>query len=394
MFVVEYFFSDNVNGLKPSAIREILKLSSQPGIIPFSAGNPASEAFPIKEIAEISNKILTENPESALQYSITEGYQPLRELIKNFALKEGYLKNEDDVLVTSGAQQVMNLTAKSLANKGDFVICEEPSFIGSLNAFRSFGLNLIGVPVESDGMNISALEEALVKNKNVKFIYTIPNFQNPSGATMSLEKRQKVYELSVKHNVIILEDNPYGALRFDGEDIPPIKSLDTEGRVIYAGSYSKVIAPGIRVGFALGNKNIISKMTVCKQTDDVHTNLWAQMVTYEFLSKYNFNLHIEKICSVYRRKAKLCINMLDEYLVPKGVEYIKPQGGLFVWCKLPEDVDMTEFCYKALEEKVAVVPGTAFLTDENKKTQWFRINYSTPTDEEIKKGVKILGSIL
>ena len=391
---MDYIFSDNVNGLKPSAIREILKLSSQPGIIPFSAGNPASEAFPTEAITEISNKILTNDPTSVLQYSVTEGYAPLREHLKSSLKNDGLFAEDDDVLITSGAQQVMNLTSKAMANRGDVVICEEPSFIGSLNAFRSFGLKLASVPVESDGMNIEALEKALTENRNVRFIYTIPNFQNPSGVTMSYEKRKAVYDLAVKFGVLILEDNPYGALRFKGEEVPTIKSLDTEGIVIYAGSFSKVLAPGIRVGYVLANKNIVAKMTVCKQTDDVHTNLWAQMITYEFLTKYDFDGHIAKIREVYRRKAELCMSLVEKFLTPKGVEYFKVEGGLFVWCKLPDGVDMLDFTMKALENKVAVVPGTAFLVDEEKKTNWFRINFSTPSDEQIKKGIEILGSLL
>lgn len=392
MTIMQYVFSDNVNGLKPSAIREILKLSNQPGIIPFSAGNPASEAFPIKEISEISEKLLKNQPNEVLQYSITEGYAPLRELVKNIA--KNYISVEDESLITSGAQQVMNLVSKALANRGDSVICEEPSFIGSLNAFRSFGLNLIGVPIEKDGMNIEALEKALKENKNIKFIYTIPNFQNPSGVTMSLQKRKKVYELALKYGIIILEDDPYGDLRFKGENIMPIKALDKEGIVVYAGSFSKVLAPGIRVGYALANKEIISKMTVCKQTDDVHTNLWAQMVAFKFISEYDFKAHLEKIQSIYRRKAELCIEQIKKHLVPKGVEFYDIDGGLFVWCRLPKGVNMNDFCMKALENKVAVVPGTAFLVDESKATDWFRINFSTPSEEQIVDGIKILGNIL
>lgn len=391
---MKYNFADNVNELKPSAIREILKLSSQPGIIPFSAGNPAAEAFPVKEIAEISGKLLSENPTEALQYSVTEGYEPLREHIRASLREEKLLKEEDEILITSGAQQVMNLTSKAMANRGDTVICEEPSFIGSLNAFRSFGLKLVGVPVEKDGMNIEALEKALIENKNVRFIYTIPNFQNPSGVTMSLEKRKAVYDLAVKYNVLVLEDNPYGALRFAGEDIPSIKSLDTTGNVIYAGSFSKVLAPGIRVGYALANSQIISKMTVCKQTDDVHTNLWAQMVAYSFLTDYNFKGHLEKIRSIYRRKAELCMSLIEKHLVPKGIEYYSVEGGLFIWCRLPDGNDMTDFVMRALDNKVAVVPGTAFLVDETKSTNWFRINFSTPADEQIEKGIEILGNLL
>lgn len=391
---MDYSFSKNINDLKPSAIREILKLSSQPGIIPFSAGNPASEAFPTTEISKISKRLFEEDPSGTLQYSVTEGYLPLREHLKNSFTEEGLFSEDDDIIITSGAQQVMNLTAKTLADRGDAVICEDPSFIGSLNAFRSFGLKLIGIPLEKDGINIEALENSLKTNKNVRFIYTIPNFQNPSGVTMSLKKRKAILDLAVKYNVLILEDNPYGDLRFAGENINSIKSLDTTGNVIYAGSFSKVLAPGIRVGYTIANSKIISKMTVCKQTDDVHTNLWAQKVAFEFLTKYDFNVHLEKIREIYRRKAELCMSLIDKYLLPKGVEYYSVEGGLFIWCSLPNGVNMNDFVIEALNNKVAVVPGDAFSVDESKTSNRFRINFSTPSDEEIKKGIEILGKML
>ena len=391
---MNYTFADNINGLKPSAIREILKLSSQPGIIPFSAGNPAGEAFPAKEIAEISNAVLQNDPAMALQYSVTEGYAPLREYMADYMNKKYSVGTEDDdIIITSGAQQVMNLVTKVFVNTGDTIICEDPSFIGSLNAFRSFGANLVGVPVQADGIDINALEEAIKTSNNVRFLYTIPNFQNPSGITMSLEKRKAVYELCKKYGVLILEDNPYGEIRFSGEDIPTIKSMDTDGIVIYAGSFSKVLSPGMRVGYAIANKEIIAKLTVCKQTDDVHTTLWSQIISHKFLTEYDFEAHLEKIRAIYRRKANLCMQLADEHLKPM-VDYYPVEGGLFLWCKLPEKVDMMDFTMKALENKVAVVPGTAFSVDTTAKSDRIRINYSTPSDEQIINGMEILGKIL
>lgn len=391
---MNYTFADNINSLKPSAIREILKLSSQPGIIPFSAGNPAGEAFPLKEVAEISNYILENEPAAALQYSVTEGYAPLREYMAEY-MKNKYssYSENDDIIITSGAQQVMNLVTKVFVNRGDTIICEDPSFIGSLNAFRSFGANLVGVPVEADGIDLNALENAIKTGTNVRFLYTIPNFQNPSGVTMSLQKRKAVYELCKKYGVLILEDNPYGEIRFSGEDIPTIKSMDTDGIVIYAGSFSKVLSPGMRVGYAIANKEIISKLTVCKQTDDVHTTLWSQLVSYKFVSEYDFEKHLEKIRSIYRRKANLCMQLADEHLKP-AMDYYPVEGGLFLWCKLPKGVDMMDFTMKALENKVAVVPGTAFSVDTTATSDRIRINYSTPTDEQIINGMEILGKLL
>ncbi len=391
---MNYQFADNINALKPSAIREILKSSSQPDMIPFSAGNPAVEAFPAEEIADISSDILKNDFVSALQYSVTEGYTPLREQLRSrLREKDSIVGAEDDLIITAGAQQVMNLAAKVLANAGDTVLCEDPSFIGSLNTFRSYGLNLVGIPIEKDGIDIAALETALKREKNVRFLYVIPNFQNPSGVTMSLNKRKTVYELARKYNILILEDNPYGEIRFSGKNIPSIKSLDEDGRVIYAGSFSKVLAPALRLGYVVANSQIIAKMTVAKQTDDVHTTMWSQLIADGFLRKYDYEAHLEKIRGIYRRKANLCMQLVDRYLCPK-VEYFPVEGGLFLWCKLPKDIDMITFCKRALEQKVAVVPGTAFSVDTAAASDRFRINYSTPTDEQIEQGIERLGNIL
>ncbi len=389
---MDYVFSERAKNLKPSAIREIFKYAADPEVVSLSAGNPSPEAFPSKEIAEISAKIFAENPTSVLQYSVTEGYTPLREYLKDYLKSSQNIGSEkDEILITSGAQQVMDLCSKALLNEGDVVVCEAPSFIGSLNTFRSYNGRLAGVTVEPDGMNMEELESALKSNKNVKFIYTIPNYQNPSGVTMSLEKRKKLYELALKYGVLILEDNPYGELRYSGEPLPSIKSFDTEGIVIYAGSFSKVVAPGLRVAYTVAPREIFQKLVVCKQGSDVHTNIWAQRICYEFIANYDFEGHLEKLRSIYRKKADFCMELLDKY-APK-IKYHKIDGGLFIWCSLPEGADMPEFCKTAVENKVCVVPGNAFLTDESQSSQCFRINFSTPDDVQLEKGIKILGKI-
>lgn len=390
---MDYTFSDRVLTLKPSAIREIFKYASDPGVISLSAGNPAPEAFPSKEIAEISAKLLAEHPIDALQYSITEGYTPLRDRLTEYMKTEhGAGRCFDQLIITSGAQQVMDLAAKSLCNEGDVVLCEAPSFIGALNTFRSYRARLRGIEMEPDGMNLEQLEQALKEESRVRFIYTIPNFQNPSGITMSLEKRKKLYALAKKYGVLILEDNPYGDLRFEGEPIESIKSLDEDGIVLYAGSFSKVISPGMRVGFAIGPKPLIQKMVVCKQGSDVHTNIWAQMVCSEFLTNYDFNAHLERLRAVYRKKSAVAIGAVRRYF-PGNVACNPIQGGLFLWCTLPDGVNMQEFCKQAVLRKVCVVPGNAFLTDETLPCQSFRINFSTPTDNQLVRGIEILGGL-
>ena len=390
---MNYAFSDRVLNLKPSAIREIFKYAADPSVISLSAGNPAPDAFPVEQIREISARILKERPIEALQYSITEGYEPLRRYVS------GYLKEKhrvggamDDILITSGAQQVMDLLSKSLLNEGDTVLCEAPSFLGSLNTFRSYRAHLRGVPMEPDGMSMEGLEQALREEKNVKFIYTIPNFQNPTGITMSVSKRRRMYELAKQYGVLILEDNPYGDTRFAGGPIEAVKSLDADGLVVYAGTFSKVIAPGIRVGYAVAPKPIIQKMVVCKQGEDVHTNIWSQLVCYELLAHSDFEAHLEHIRSVYRKKSKVATDALDRCLSPK-VTYLPIQGGLFFWCTLPDGVDMIDFCKQAVQRKVCVVPGNAFLPDESQPCSSFRINYTTPTDENLVRGIQILGSL-
>lgn len=391
---MEYSFSDRVNSLKPSAIREIFKYAADPEVVSLSAGNPAPDAFPAKEIAEISADLLSRRPVDALQYGLTEGYAPLRDYLKKYMKdKYGIGSENDRLIITSGAQQVMDLAAKSLCNEGDVVICEAPSFIGSLNSFRSYNARLVGVPVESDGINTEILEEKLKTEKNVRFIYVIPNFQNPSGVTMSLEKRKKVYSLAKKYGVMILEDNPYGELRYFGENVPAIKSLDTDGIVMYAGSFSKVISPGMRVGWCVAPNPVIQKMVVCKQGQDVHTNMWSQIVIHEYVTKYDFEAHLTYLRELYRKKARFMMDLLDEHLAPY-ITYDKIDGGLFIMCKLPDNINMLDFCKEAVKRKVCVVPGNAFLTDETEECHTFRVNFSTPTDQQLEKGVKILGELI
>lgn len=391
---MEFSFAGRVQGLQPSAIREIFKYAADPEVVSLSAGNPAPEAFPVDAVREISARILQETPIAALQYSVTEGYPPLREHLTAYMRQKHHIGREgDDILITSGAQQAMEMVAKVLCNEGDVVICEAPSFIGSLNAFRSLGAKLIGVEMDEDGMNTDRLEAALKAHPQAKFIYTIPNFQNPSGITMSMEKRRRVYALARQYGVLVIEDNPYGDLRFAGEHVPAIKSLDEDGIVLYVGSFSKVLSPGMRVGYAIGPAALLQKMVVVKQGEDVHTNIWSQMICDQFMSDYDFESHLDSLRAIYRGKAQLMMSLLDTHLAPAGITYHPIQGGLFLWCALPDGVNMPEFCKKAVQEhKVAVVPGNAFLVDESAPCQSFRINFSTPTDADMEKGIRRLGA--
>ncbi|MBE6915889.1 MAG: PLP-dependent aminotransferase family protein [Ruminococcaceae bacterium] len=391
---MNFKFSERISTLQPSAIREILKVTQDPTVISFAAGNPAPESFPAAEMASIAAEIFANNAASALQYGVTEGYGPLKELTAK-RMKEKYNigRTFDDIIITSGGQQAIEMLTKALVNEGDVILCEMPSFIGALNAFRSYNAKLIGIPMDHDGMDMEVLERTLQTTQNVKFIYTIPTFQNPSGHVMSLERRKKLLELAQKYNVLILEDSPYFELRFAGEYVPPIKSMDETGCVLFSGSYSKILAPGIRIGFAIAPKELISKLTVAKQVSDVHTNLFFQMIAAEYLKRYDLDAHIAKICDLYRTRAELMCNRIDEKFGGK-VQYVRPTGGLFLWCSLPEGYDSMDFCRKTGEKKVVAVPGSSFSIDEREITPSFRMNYSLPSEEQICKGIDLMAEVL
>jgi 2-aminoadipate transaminase len=389
---MEYKLSKKVTSLQASAIREILKHTGEPGVISFAAGSPSSEAFPLENLKKISTEILDEDPILALQYNITEGYTPLREVVKQRLTSMNCFNPEkDDVIITSGAQQGNELTCKVLCDFGEKMICEAPSFIGSLNAFRSYGVELCGVSLEDDGVNLEELENAM-KNGDAKLFYIIPNFQNPTGKTTSYEKRKAIYELAKKYEVVILEDNPYGDLRFEGEDIPSIKTLDKDGLVVYAGTFSKILAPGLRVGYIAGPKEIIQKCVVCKQVADVHSNIWAQLMCYKFMKTVNLDDHLASLRKIYKRKCNLMISKMKECF-SDDITFTAPEGGMFIWATLPDGKDVNEFCKRAIEEyKIAVVPGNAFAINDE-KSHSFRLNFSTPSDEDIIKGIEILGKL-
>lgn len=390
---MEYKISNKLANLKPSAIREIFKSLSDPTIISFAAGNPSPLSFPADELAEISADIFKNQSTVALQYGITEGYPPLRKAVEErMKAKFGIGRDTDTTIITTGGQQGIELTTKALCNEGDVVICENPSFIGALNSFRALGAKPVGVPLNADGIDTEILEKTLAETPNARFIYVIPTFHNPMGITSTLENRKKVYDLAKKYGVMILEDNPYGELRFAGEDVPTYKSFDEDGIVIYCSSFSKILSAGMRIGYVCGPDAVISKMVVAKQVEDVHTNNFFQMLCHRYMTERDIDGHIEKIREIYRSKAELMLAELDKNM-PKCVKYTRPEGGLFLWCTLPNGTDSSAFIKKALEKKVAVVPGTAFNCDTEAPSDSFRLNYSMPSDEDIVRGIGILSDI-
>ena len=390
---MEFNFSQKVKDMKPSAIREIFKSLTDPSVISFAAGNPSPLSFPVEQMHGIANEIFDKEAGFAFQYGITEGYPRLREQVRERLLTRFNTGSEnDEVIITTGGQQGIDLCAKVLCNEGDTVICENPSFIGALNAFRSYNTNLVGVDLEEDGINIEALENALKANPNTKIIYVIPTFQNPAGITTSLEKRKAILDLAEKYDCLVLEDNPYGELRFAGEDVPTIKSLDTNGRVLYCSSFSKILSAGMRIGFVCGPKELVQKIVVVKQVNDVHTNLFFQMVASKFIDKYGLDDHIESIRKLYRDKCNLMLSELDKHIAGKAV-YTRPEGGLFIWLTV-DGGNGDEIAKQAIANKVAVVTGSSFNPIQGGFSPSVRLNYSTPSDEQIIEGVKRLAEVL
>ena len=390
---MEFKISDKMRNMKPSIIREILKQMSDPTLISFAGGNPAADSFPAEDIARFSDELLRQDPVAALQYSGSEGVPSVREAVRAFAnRRERVAKENDGVLITSGSQQILDFAAKCLCNEGDVVAVENPAFLGAFNAFRSSGARLAGVPMEDDGVNLAALEAVFAAPEKPRFFYCIPNFQNPTGKTMSLAKRRAVYALAVRYGVPVLEDDPYGELRIAGEPVPSIKSMDTEGAVIYAGSFSKILCPGMRLAYCVCDKKLMAAFVVAKQCSDVHTNVWAQRVCAELLRTMDMDAHIRAVSAMYGRKAALMAQLLREKC--PQIAFEAPQGGMFLWAKLPQAVRVPEFVQACLERRLAVIPGSAFYVDGEAPCQGVRLNFSTPSEDAIRRGVDIMAQVL
>lgn len=385
-------YANRMDNIKASEIRELLKLTQRAEVISFAGGLPAPELFPIEELKRISKEVLEENGTAALQYGPTEGYRPLREKITE-RMKKVYVDiNVDNILVTSGSQQGLDFAAKIFINPGDIIICESPSYLGAINAFKAYEPKFIEVETDDEGMIMEDLEEVLKNNDNVKFIYVIPDFQNPSGKTWSSERRKKLVELANKYNIAIVEDNPYGELRFEGEILPAIKHYDTEGRVIFLGTFSKIFCPGLRLGWVAADKEVLEKFIMVKQGADLQSSSISQMEIAKFLETYDIEAHIDKIKNVYRARRNLMMKTMEEEF-PKEVKFTYPEGGLFTWVVLPKHMNARDVAIKALEKNVAFVPGGSFFPNGGNENT-FRMNYSNMDEERIVEGVKRLGEVL
>lgn len=391
--VMEYKYARRMSNLKASEIRETLKITERPEVISFGGGLPAPELFPVDEIINVSRIVLEEEGTKALQYSATEGYKPLRQWIAGRMNKRlGTSFDCDNIFITHGSQQALDISGKVFLDEGDVVICESPTYLAAISAFKAYECKFIEVPTDDDGMIPEALEKILSETERAKIIYIVSDFQNPTGRTWSRERRKKLAELSSKYNVSVIEDNPYGELRFEGENLPSVKSFDRIGNVICFGTFSKIFCPGYRIGWVAAEKELIQKYVIVKQGTDLQCNTLAQHEISKYLELYDIDEHIEKIREVYRARRDLTVKTMEEEF-PEGVTFTRPQGGLFAWVVLPEKVNARDVLVKSLEKNVAFIPGGAFFPNGGRENT-LRINFSNMPEDRIVEGLKRLGEVL
>ena len=390
------FFSKNALNMKRSEIRELLKVTRQPDMISFAGGFPGPETFPVKDFEEIACQVMREKGILAMQYGPTEGEKPLREEIAKWLRREKTTIAPENILVTAGSQQGLDIVAKVFLDPGDIVIVELPSYIGGLQAFAAYRAEMIGVEQDDEGMRMDMLEKTLEKlarkGKKPKFIYVVPDFQNPSGATMPLERRKKLLELAYKYELPIVEDSPYRDLRYRGQPVPAIYSLDTQNQVIVLGTFSKLLSPGLRLGWIMASAEWLDRMIVAKQSMDLCSPTFTQLIAAEYLEQGKLPPQIENIRRAYGRKLEVMLKALEKYM-PKGVEWSKPEGGLFLWVRLPGKISANDLLPKAIGNKVVYVVGTAFHCD-GKGQNAMRLNFSYPTEQQIDAGVQRLATMI
>ena len=384
------------HSMSSSTIRELLKLTQQADIISFAGGLPAPELFPIEEVKEACDIVLSETGSQALQYSTTEGYPPLRELLVRHMARYGIKVDIDNIVITTGSQEALDLIGKLLINPGDRVLTENPTYLGAIQAFNAYQAQYVTVPIDDDGLQVSRLEAAL--RVGPKFMYILPNFQNPGGVTLSSTRRYDLIALAEQYGIPIIEDDPYGQLRYEGDHIKPLVVLDSEylecakngggytGNVIYTSTFSKTLAPGLRLGWIVAPKDVVSKLVMMKQGTNLHSSTFDQMVAYQVARGGFLEQHIKNIRVVYHRRRDVMLNALQKYM-PAGVKWTKPLGGLFLWVTLPESIAAVDLLQDAIKEKVAFVPGDSFHPNGGGKNT-MRLNFSNANDEMIEEGIR------
>lgn len=386
-------YARRMENIKASEIRELLKLTDKPEMISFAGGLPAPELFPVERLKVITVRVLESSGMEALQYATTEGFMPLRcKISKRMNRRYGTTLTERNILITSGSQQGLDFSGKIFLNEGDVVLCESPTYLGAINAFNAYRPNMLEVPTDNEGMLLDQLEQILNTIKNIKLIYTIPDFQNPSGRSWSVERRRKFMKLLEGRNIPVLEDAPYSELRFEGEMPPVLKSFDTEGKVIYLGTFSKVFCPGMRIGWVAADEKILEKYILVKQGADLHSAGITQRIISIYMDMYELDEDIEKIRLVYKsRRDAMCSALLSE--LSSGTRFTYPEGGLFTWVELEDDIDTKELLEECLKSNVAFVPGTSFFPNGG-GTNAMRLNFSNMPEDRIAEGIRVLGQII
>jgi len=391
---VSKHYSSNLKRMKSSEIRDLLAVSQQPGVISFGGGLPNSKAFPVHKIQRIVEEIIAEEPNVAFQYGTTKGQPKLREAIVDMAAGEDIDADMDHVLITVGSQQALDLIGRVFLNPEDTIFLGLPTYLGGINVFRAYGANMVGVPVDRDGMNVDILEEKIIEaernGKPGKLIYTVPTFQNPAGVEMSADRRRRIVELADEHDLVLLEDDPYGKLRFEGEALPPLRALSD--RVVHMATFSKVLSPGFRLAYVIAPNGVVDKMELAKQSVDLCTPTFTQCIARRFITEGHMDEHLPNIINMYKRKRDIMLDALEEYF-PEGCTWTHPQGGMFLWATLPEHIDTREMFQDAIKEKVAYVHGRAFYVNGGGGNT-MRLNFSNPSDEDVTEGIRRLGATI
>lgn len=387
-------YAQRMDQVRSSFIRDNLKVIQIPGMISFAGGMPAAELFPVEAYREACNCVLSEHGRQALQYDTTDGYRPLRQIIASDLMRQAGVTgmSEDNIVITTGSQQGIDCAGKLFLDPTDVVLCEKPSFIGAINAFRVYQPQIVQVEMDDKGLRIDALEEALKTYPRAKFIYTIPDFQNPSGLSLDLERRKQLVGLAEQYDVPIIEDSPYHRLRYTGPDLPAVKSFDTRGLVIYLGTFSKIFSPGIRLAWMCASEEVISKVILLKQSADLHTSSIAQRELVKLMEIYSFEEHVQCIKQVYSARKDLMLDRIAAEF-PDCARVSPVDGGLFLWVTLPAHVDTMDLYFQAIDEKVTFVPGSPFFVDDSEKNH-MRLNFSSMQEEKIVEGMKRLGKLV
>ncbi|MEJ6399822.1 aminotransferase-like domain-containing protein [Nicoliella lavandulae] len=390
--MTKYKFSSRVPLSNDNPFGEVLTVASKPSIISFAGGLPAPELFPVAQLKAVADRIFDDDGQKVLQYSVAQGNLKLRQLIAAYMQTRGLTEDPANMLITTGSQQGLDVIAEMMIDPGDKVISERPTYLSALDVFKTYGAETLGVGMDADGMKMDELEATLKQNPDTKIVYVVPNFQNPTGNSMSLARRKRLVELADEYDFIIVEDDPYGAIRYAGEAIAPIRSLDDAGRVIYTGTFSKILAPGLRLGWASADPALIAKMTLLKQFEDVHTDNLTQCIIARYMQDYDMQAHIDQITAAYKERGAAMIQAIQDYF-PAETEFTRPEGGMFIWAKLPKNIDIDQLFDECIKHDVAFVPGAPFFPD-NPEVNTMRLNYSNRSVEEIKSGMKTMGTVI